>query len=79
MLTGFDAPDVSLFPLVSKNATMSGIYVGDVASFEAFARFINATNIKPVVDRTFGFDEAVEAYRYMKSGAHFGKIVITFK
>ena len=76
VLTGFDAPDVSLFPLVSKNATMNGIYVGDVASFEQFVRFLNATKIKPIIDRTFGFDEAIEAYRYMKSGAHMGKVVI---
>ena len=77
VLTGFDAPDVSLFPLVSKNATMSGIYVGDVASFEQFARFLNATKVKPVIDRVFGFDEVGAAYDYMKSGAHFGKVVVT--
>lgn len=78
VLTGFDAPDVSLFPLVSKNATLSGIYVGDVASFENFVRFLNATKIKPIIDRTFTFDEARDAYDYMKSGAHFGKVVISF-
>lgn len=76
VLTGFEAPDVSLFPLVSKNATMSGIYVGDVASFEAFVKFINATKIKPVIDRVFPFDEARAAYEYMESGAHFGKVVV---
>ena len=76
VLTGFDAPDVSLFPLVSKNATMSGIYVGDVASFQRFVRFLNATHVKPIIDRVFGFDESRAAYDYMKSGAHFGKVVI---
>ena len=77
VLTGFDAPETSLFPLVSKNATMSGIYVGDVASFEEFVRFINATQIKPVIDRVFPFDHARAAYEYMESGAHFGKVVIS--
>ncbi len=76
VLTGFEAPNVSLFPLVSKNATMSGIYVGDVASFDAFVKFINATKIKPVIDRVFPFDQARAAYEYMESGAHFGKVVI---
>ena len=76
VLTGFEAPETSLFPLVSKNATMSGIYVGDVASFENFVRFLNATKIKPVIDRVFPFAEARAAYDYMQSGAHFGKIVI---
>lgn len=77
VLTGFGAPQTSLFPLVSKNATMSGIYVGDVASFQSFTRFLDATQIKPVIDRVFPFDEARAAYKYMKSGAHFGKVVIS--
>ncbi len=77
VLTGFDAPDASLFPLVGKNATMSGIYVGNVASFESFVRFLNVTKIKSIIDRTFAFDEAQAAYDYMQSGAHFGKVVIS--
>ncbi len=76
VLTGFEAPETSLFPLVSKNANLSGIYVGDVASFEAFVRFLNATQIKPVIDRVFGFDETRAAYQHMQSGAHMGKVVI---
>jgi hypothetical protein len=28
------------------------------------------------VDRVFGFREAVEAFRYLESGAHFGKVCI---
>ncbi len=77
VLTGFEAPQTSLFPLVSKNATMSGIYVGDQQSFEDFARFLEATRSAPVVDRVFDFQGVREAYAYMKSGAHFGKIVIS--
>ena len=76
VLTGFEAPQTSLFPLVSKNATMSGIYVGDIASFESLVRFLNATKIKPVIDRIFPFDQTRAAYDYMQSGAHFGKVVI---
>ncbi len=29
-----------------------------------------------VIDRVFKFDQAKEAYAYMQSGRHFGKIVI---
>jgi NADPH:quinone reductase-like Zn-dependent oxidoreductase len=76
VLTGFEAADASLFPLVHKNADLSGIYVGDRESFRAFVRFLNATKIQPIVDETFGFAQAREAYEYMKSGAHFGKVVI---
>jgi NADPH:quinone reductase-like Zn-dependent oxidoreductase len=35
-----------------------------------------ARKIKPVIDRVFKFDEAKEAYTYMKSQKHVGKIVI---
>lgn len=77
VLTGFDAPDASLFPLVAKNATLSGIYVGDVESFAQFVRFLEATRVRPVIDRVFSFSEARAAYDYMKSGAHFGKVVIS--
>jgi NADPH:quinone reductase-like Zn-dependent oxidoreductase len=77
VLTGFEAPTVSLFPIVGKNANINGIYVGDVESFNQYVRFLNVSKIKPVVDRVFAWSEAREAYTYMKSGAHFGKVVIT--
>jgi len=32
--------------------------------------------IHPVIDRIFKFDQVKEAYEYMQSGQHFGKIVI---
>lgn len=44
--------------------------------FEAMNRAIALHQIKPVVDRVFPFSEAQVAYRYLQSGAHFGKIVI---
>jgi NADPH:quinone reductase-like Zn-dependent oxidoreductase len=34
--------------------------------------------LKPVIDKTFAFDEVQDALRYMESGAHFGKIVVKF-
>lgn len=79
VLTGFDAPQTSLFSLVGKNANMSGIYVGSRDSFDQFVRFLDATKIKPVIDRTFDFADAPAAYEYMKSGAHFGKVVIAIE
>ena len=33
--------------------------------------------LKPVIDRTFKFDEMVEAHRYLESNGQFGKIVVT--
>jgi NADPH:quinone reductase-like Zn-dependent oxidoreductase len=44
---------------------------------EQVMRFAATSEIKPVVDRVFSFDQAKEAYRYMESGSHFGKVVIS--
>jgi hypothetical protein len=32
---------------------------------------------KPVIDRTFKFDDMVEVHRYLESSEQFGKIVVT--
>jgi NADPH:quinone reductase-like Zn-dependent oxidoreductase len=34
--------------------------------------------LKPVIDSEFGFDRLPEALHRLKSGKHFGKIVIRF-
>ncbi|MFT7606692.1 MAG: NADPH:quinone reductase-like Zn-dependent oxidoreductase, partial [Saprospiraceae bacterium] len=33
---------------------------------------------KPVIDKTFAFDQLADAFRYQESGAHFGKIVLAY-
>jgi NADPH:quinone reductase-like Zn-dependent oxidoreductase len=77
VLTGFGAPDASLFPLVARNARLDGIYVGSRADFEALNTFLTTHHIHPIIDRTFAFDQAPDAFIYMKSAGHFGKIVIS--
>jgi NADPH:quinone reductase-like Zn-dependent oxidoreductase len=76
VLTGFGPPADSLFPLVGRNATLSGIYVGPRDEFERMNAFLAGTKLRPVIDRTFPFDAADEAFRYLESGSHFGKVVI---
>jgi len=77
VLTGAGAPGASLFPLVAKNARASGIYVGSRADLEALVRFLEASPIRPIIDRAFAFQDAPAAYKYLESGAHLGKVVIT--
>ena len=45
--------------------------------FSGLLRAVDTNKVKPVIDRVFGFNEAREALKYMESGAHFGKIVVT--
>ena len=77
VLTGFAAPDASLFPLVARNARLNGIYVGSRKDFEALNAFLSQHRIHPVMDRVFGFEEVPAAFARLTSGAHFGKVVIS--
>jgi len=77
VLTGFDAPDASLFPLLARNARLDGIYVGSRAHFESLNAFLTQHQIRPIIDRTFVFDDAPAAFAHLQSAAHFGKIVIS--
>jgi NADPH:quinone reductase-like Zn-dependent oxidoreductase len=63
-------------PLLMRNIRLQGIYVGSRLMFENMNRAIALHKLKPVVDKVFAFDQAVEAYKHLESGSHFGKIVI---
>jgi NADPH:quinone reductase-like Zn-dependent oxidoreductase len=67
---------LSLLPLLMRNLVAQGIFVGSKAMSEAMNKAISLHKMHPVIDRTFGFDEAPAALRHMESGAHFGKIVV---
>jgi NADPH:quinone reductase-like Zn-dependent oxidoreductase len=55
---------------------VDSVYVGSVRHFERLCDVIARSGIRPVVDRMFPFESAVQAYRHLESGAHFGKVVI---
>ncbi len=62
--------------LFLKQLRVHGIYVGSREMFGEMNRVIELAGIRPVVDTVFEFADAVRAYQYMESGAHFGKICI---
>jgi NADPH:quinone reductase-like Zn-dependent oxidoreductase len=76
-VSGF-VSDVPLGEILGKLALIRGIYVGSRDMFEAMNRAITRHQLKPAVDRVFPFSDASAAYRYQESGAHFGKVVISF-
>jgi NADPH:quinone reductase-like Zn-dependent oxidoreductase len=75
-VSGFGG-EVNPATLLAGAKRMVGIFVGSRAMLEQVMRFAATSDIKPVVDRVFGFDQAKEAYRTMESGSHFGKVVIS--
>jgi NADPH:quinone reductase-like Zn-dependent oxidoreductase len=68
--------EVDLIRFMGTSATIRAIDVGSRAMFESMSRAIDSAKLRPVIDRTFGFDEAKEAFRYLGSGSHFGKVCI---
>ncbi|HVZ04429.1 NAD(P)-dependent alcohol dehydrogenase [Hyphomicrobium sp.] len=67
---------VNPIPVLMKNITVQGIYVGSRAMFDAMNNAIAVNGLKPIIDRVFSFDELPQALKHMESGAHFGKIVV---
>ena len=69
--------DINPAILMMKSGSMIGIGVGSRSMFEDMNRAIEVNRIKPVVDKVFPFDQAVEAFRCQASGDFIGKVVIT--
>ncbi|TIN02468.1 MAG: NADPH:quinone reductase [Mesorhizobium sp.] len=74
-----------LFAVLAKTLTLRGYLVheitGNPVKLEAAKAFILAGletgTLKPIIDRTFAFDQIVEAHRHLESNEQFGKIVVT--
>jgi len=64
--------------IIRKSATIRGIQIGSVAQFIDMNRMLSARPeaTRPLVDKVFRFEEAKEAYAYLESQAHVGKVVI---
>jgi len=71
--------DTSPQGLMFKGASIRGIFVGSKGMAERLNTFVDAHAIKPVIDRVFPVEQALEAYRYQSSAALFGKVVITLQ
>lgn len=62
--------------IIGKNLTLKGIAEGSRAMLARLLRAVEANGITPVIDKVFPFDQAPEAYAYLKTGAHVGKVLI---
>jgi NADPH:quinone reductase-like Zn-dependent oxidoreductase len=71
------AADINPMLIMGRRANVQGISVGSTQMFEAMNRAITVAGSKPVIDKVFPFDQAPDAYRYLQSAAHFGKVVIS--
>lgn len=76
VLTGVsgEVPTAAFF---SKNLTMSGITVGSAEHQNDMIAAINASGIKPVLDKDFPLAEIADAFAHQASQTHFGKITLS--
>jgi NADPH:quinone reductase-like Zn-dependent oxidoreductase len=75
VLTGITAP-INTAAILRGMVRVSGIYVGSRAMFEEMNRAIEASGMRPHIDRSFGFDEARAAYEHLAGAGHAGKVAI---
>jgi NADPH:quinone reductase-like Zn-dependent oxidoreductase len=64
--------------MIGKNLTMKGIAAGNRRMLDELVKAADAEGLQPRIDRTFAFEDAPAAYAYLQSGAHLGKVMITF-
>ena len=50
--------------------------MGSDDDFSKMLKLCNDNTIKPILDKTFDFVDAVAAFDRMKDGAQFGKIIV---
>lgn len=75
-VSGF-ATELPLGPMAQNNVRVRRIYVGSVSMFEAMNRALSLHRVRPIVDRTFRFEDARAALVHLEKCSHFGKIALT--
>ncbi len=78
ILSGGRKGELTFPKLFFKFINMHGIAVGSRAMQEEMINAININGIKPIIDKSFSFDQLADAFRYQESGQHFGKIVVEY-
>lgn len=69
---------LSAVPMMLKRAVIQGMTVRHRRAFEDLVRFVDAHGVRPVIDKTYSFDDAPSAFAHLERGA-FGKIVIDLR
>src|ERR1700682_779844 len=80
-----DDTTIPVLGMIGKMPTIKGysirLVAGDAGRRQGavayLARGLASGALKPIIDRTFKFDEMVEVHRYLENSGQFGKIVVT--
>jgi NADPH:quinone reductase-like Zn-dependent oxidoreductase len=80
-----DATPIPVLEIIRKMAVVKGYSVrlvtGDAERRKGAVGYVTkglaSGALKPIIDRTFKFDDMVEVHRYLENSGQFGKIVVT--
>jgi D-arabinose 1-dehydrogenase-like Zn-dependent alcohol dehydrogenase len=70
--------DLRLPIVVMQQLRLQGVTVGSLEDFQMMVDAITLHRLQPVIDKVFRFEQAPEAFAYMASRKHFGKVAIAF-
>lgn len=75
---GEEAGTVSelFYTMFVRDLTVVSVHAGSRTNFEAMNRAIEQHGLRPIIGERFPFGRAPDAYRYLQSQAHLGKVVI---
>lgn len=65
-----------LLSVLTRQLRLQGLVVGSRRHQIEMIRAIDATGLRPIIDRHFPLEELVEAFRYQETNRHFGKICL---
>lgn len=70
--------NASLGPIVARQVRLQGVTVGHRDGFEAMLVAMAQHEIRPVLGRSFAFEDLPAALEHLRSGGHVGKTLIEF-
>lgn len=68
--------NIQIRDLLSHQVQVRGIFMESTAELRALMRAVDVLKLKPAIDKVFNFLQAKDAYRYLESQKHIGKVVI---
>ncbi len=77
VLDGAEGP-IPTAMLMARQLRVQGLGVGSREHQLELVRALNATGIRPVIDKAFALQHIADAFRWQQSGRHLGKIVLDY-
>ncbi|MEJ5978694.1 NAD(P)-dependent alcohol dehydrogenase [Novosphingobium sp. PS1R-30] len=73
---GFQVDTMPFAIVQAKRLNLQAVTVGSRRDQIDMVRGIEASNIRPVLDRSFALEDLADAFRHLQSGRHFGKVTV---